>query len=342
MLKTTLQRYADAWVALFMTAFLSILMIQMEFFEWWFDFTRKYEKWELDEVIVIVFAAMFAGTIVAIRRNAFLTHILEDLAESQAKLKVYESERNKREKMAALGALSSGISHEINNSLQPILGLSELIEMRADAKDEITQECAETIKKNALHMRSIMQQVMQVSRSEDADDTPYIVSDLMEDVVMFTGGLLPKTVEYKLSYTTSAKSKITQRQVLINRTSVVQVLTNLMTNAAHAMDNQGEVDIEVDYVYVGPAEAIKHSIRSGDYACVYVSDNGCGMEEGEVQKMFEPFYTSKPEGEGTGLGLSVSYGLVRKWGGDIFAESEKGKGTTVSFYIPIQLEEIKG
>ncbi|PIZ29906.1 MAG: hypothetical protein COY40_05925 [Alphaproteobacteria bacterium CG_4_10_14_0_8_um_filter_53_9] len=164
----------------------------------------------------------------------------------------------------------------------------------------------------------------------------------MQDVISFTTNLMPTTVTCTTSYPLSKEGPLGLYDVDISRVSLIQVLTNLLKNAAYAMGNIGEIEIKIRLKSLSMAESARHAIPQGLYVHVQVKDSGNGIPSGILTHIFEPFYTSKNDGEGTGLGLSISYGMVRNWGGDIFATSKTNEGTIMSFYIPISqnIEEV--
>jgi signal transduction histidine kinase len=122
------------------------------------------------------------------------------------------------------------------------------------------------------------------------------------------------------------------RPVEIDANQFEQVVTNLVVNAIHAMDHEGDVTVRISEERISPPADIQGDAR--EFACVRVTDRGAGIEAEHVQHIFEPFFTTKDVGEGTGLGLSVAYGIVRDHGGWIAVKSEVGKGTEFAVYLP--------
>ncbi|PIZ30248.1 MAG: hypothetical protein COY40_05135, partial [Alphaproteobacteria bacterium CG_4_10_14_0_8_um_filter_53_9] len=159
------RRQMDIVLGAAITLILSAVMINLDLFEKWHEFTRTHEHMEIDELLSVLIAFLCAGNIISIRRNIHLKRVFKELTWSQDKLRQLEKERVIQEKMAALGKLSSGISHEISNALQPILGLSQIMRARLGKKDKKMNECLDMIEKNTLYMREIIQKVMEVSRS---------------------------------------------------------------------------------------------------------------------------------------------------------------------------------
>ena len=122
--------------------------------------------------------------------------------------------------------------------------------------------------------------------------------------------------------------------VRVNTTEVTQVLTNLITNAAYFMDNRGTITISLNQVDLRGTDAPIPDLRDGRHMLLKVTDTGPGMNEATKARIFEPFFTTKPVGDGTGLGLSVTYGIVQNWGGQIIVDSTDGTGSEFRVYVP--------
>jgi signal transduction histidine kinase len=128
--------------------------------------------------------------------------------------------------------------------------------------------------------------------------------------------------------------------VVANKTQLVQVITNLVVNAAHAMDNHGTITVTATNWQPTIAEAAQLEIEAGGtYLAVSISDTGSGMDAATQARIFEPFFTTKPIGQGTGLGLSVVYGILKSWKGAITVASEIGHGATFTLYVPLRAAE---
>ena len=338
-LKAFARKYIDFIIGIIIVIAVASFLASIEFFEWWFHMTREYEDWELDEVMNTLIAVLIAGTILAVRRQRTLKKTMEKLEQSRSKIDAYEKQKNMQEKMSALGQLSSGLAHEIGNSLQPILGLSEIIKRKAGKQtegekyDEEIEEFSDMIYRNALHMRSLVEKIMLASRGGSENVKHHNTLEALNDTLYFTIELMPTTSEYIIKI---LDEKFMDTSIKISRTGLIQVLTNLIKNAVHAMDDTGKVIITADKIRLNAQIALAWSVEEGDYACIEVIDTGHGMSEEQAYRAFEPFYTNKEEGEGTGLGLSTSYQIVHDWGGYITIKSAIDEGTTMSVYIPLK------
>ncbi|PCI56352.1 MAG: hypothetical protein COB36_06140 [Alphaproteobacteria bacterium] len=244
-----------------------------------------------------------------------------------------ESEREReRQKMEALAGLAGGLAHEINNALVPIMGLSEMaIRQRDRGKDDNTTESLNIIHKNAMHARNIVRDILSFSRKDQCEETKHDIHDLLKDVILFSEDLLSS--EIVLKYDNRIPNA--HVSVLADRTGLIQIMTNLFTNAAYAMDDKGTIELTLDRIDLQGTLASELDVSSGAYAIITVVDEGCGIDDETMKSLFQPFFTTKPIGVGTGLGLSTVQGIINSWGGTMGVESTLGKSTTFILYIPI-------
>lgn len=241
------------------------------------------------------------------------------------------------QKMKALAAMSGGLAHEISNALQPILGLSEICAMQAAGKDKKLEECMNIIQRNALHCRNIVNGVLSFARRDVKKKETYNLRAILGETLEFTDEFLPPDVQVKCSgfNGTEKESEGYPMYAAINRTEMIQIMANLFTNASHAMQRCGIIEIDLSMVAFDETTARPDNLPAGPYAVISVRDTGYGMTE-EVQKsLFQPFFTTKTVGEGTGLGLAAVYGILKDWGGAIKVQSKPGEGSTFFLYIPL-------
>jgi signal transduction histidine kinase len=240
------------------------------------------------------------------------------------------ADRN-REKLAALGHLAGGVAHEINNLLQPALALSDLVRDSVPADDADAHEALDCVLDSTRKMRDIVRSILLFARKEE----PTLASlDLVTEVrasLDFVAHLMPSSVVIRLQDLEAHAGGM----VAANRTQLTQVLTNLLVNAAQATNQAGSVTVSLAKVDPAPQAAADLGVEAGrSYLTVSVSDTGGGMDEATQARIFEPFFTTKPVGVGTGLGLSVAYGILRSWHGAITVTSAPGAGATFVLYIP--------
>lgn len=234
------------------------------------------------------------------------------------------------EKMEAIGRLTGGIAHDFNNMLTAIGGYCELIRLKSQGAehvpvDEEVSEALAAVDRAA----GLTRQLLAISRKQVMEPRQINLNDEIEAL----GNMLRRIIGDDVSLETRlAPSPWT---VNVDPSRLTQVMLNLVVNARDAMPNGGRVLVETDYLSLDAVEASRLSdVAPGDYAVITVRDSGIGIDKESLAHIFEPFYTTKSRGRGTGLGLSTTYGIVRQSGGDIWASSEPGIGTTFKLYLP--------
>jgi signal transduction histidine kinase/ActR/RegA family two-component response regulator len=250
--------------------------------------------------------------------------------------KKFERERAEMEKklfqlqkIETIGTLAGGIAHDFNNILTPILGYTDM------AREELPEESnlrfdLEQINNAALRGKNLVQQILTFSREVDFEKKPIQLQPVVAEALNLLRASLPASVEIKQNL----DSKI--GTVLADPTHIHQIVMNLCTNANHAMIETGgilEVKLEAVSVDQKTVEKIPN-LKKGDYIRLSISDTGHGMDIKTKERIFEPFFTRKEVGSGSGLGLSVVHGIVNNYGGAIFVDSTPGSGTTFAIYLP--------
>jgi PAS domain S-box-containing protein len=220
------------------------------------------------------------------------------------------------DKLASIGELSSGIAHEINNPLGIILGFTQL--MMRNLKETDLHADLKTIEKHTRHCKSIVEDLLNFARTSKPKKELCNIHCIIKDVVHFieqhTG-----TEQVKIDKDFDERVG----PLLLDQKNIKQVFINLIMNARYAVGAEGVITVKTQ----------KDTLF--DDVIIQVSDNGIGIEKKNLSRIFDPFFSTKPTGEGTGLGLSVSYGIIKNHGGHIDAESEPGKGTTFTLKIPM-------
>lgn len=260
------------------------------------------------------------------------------LAES-ARLSLEEQLRESQ-KMEAIGTLAGGIAHDFNNVLANILGNAELARQDTVGNAE-AQISLEEIRKAGTHARDLVRQILAFSRRHPTEMTPVLLDATVFEAVR----LLRSTLPARIRLNTQIVEKLPA--VLADNTQMQQVVINLATNAAQAMKGRGgSINIALDCMTQDAALAAaptNQALRDfGDFGIGYVgslvrltvADDGDGMTAETRNRIFEPFFTTKPVNEGTGLGLSVVYGIVQRHGGAILVDSTLGQGTIFTIYLP--------
>ncbi len=257
-----------------------------------------------------------------------LIGVLNDATE----LKTLEAQFVQSQKMHAIGQLAGGIAHDFNNLLTAINGHCDLLLMRHDAGDPDYSDL-EQINQNANRAASLVRQLLAYSRKQNLRPESIDLRDTLSDLTH----LLNRLVGERVSLTFHHRRDL--RRVRADRRQLEQVIMNLVVNARDAMPDGGGIEVETDMDRLeAPLVRDRVEMPAGCYAVIRVSDRGVGIAPDKLDKIFEPFFTTKKPGEGTGLGLSTAYGIVKQSGGYIFADSEVGVGTTFTLYFPAQAE----
>ena len=244
-------------------------------------------------------------------------------------LKTLEAQFVQSQKMQAIGQLAGGIAHDFNNLLTAISGHCDLLLMRHEREDPSYGDLVQ-IHQNANRAASLVSQLLAYSRKQTLKPERLDLEDVLSDLAHLLNRLVGERIRLQLSHGVDLGA------IRADKRQLEQVLMNLVVNARDAMPKGGTIRITTDSVTLTePMSRDRATVPAGDYAVIRVSDTGTGIPEDRLQKIFEPFYTTKKVGEGTGLGLSTAYGIVKQSGGFIFVDSEVGKGSTFLLYFPI-------
>jgi len=245
----------------------------------------------------------------------------------QARLEALEKLRH-TERLATLGRLSAGMAHELGTPLNVISGRAKLINSRQLSEDDI-EKSARIIGEQADRMTALMRQLLDFARR----GTPQKQAVDLQQVVNYVLNLLQPTAEQQQVILLSKKVPDGPR-ALADSNQLQQVLLNLSMNGIQAMPGGGTLEITV-----GQTEPLAHPEKSEDdrkpYALITVRDTGEGIDEKHLQHLFDPFFTTKEIGQGSGLGLSIAYGIVQEHDGWIAVESELGSGSQFSIFLPL-------
>ena len=237
------------------------------------------------------------------------------------------------QKMQAVGQLAGGIAHDFNNMLTAIIGFSDFLLMNHRPTDPAFQDIM-NIKQNANRAAGLVRQLLAFSRQQTLRPQKLALGDVLSELSILLSRLLGENIELKLDQASDlwpVKADLHQFE---------QVIINLAVNARDAMPDGGKLVIRTANVSESRSRASSATqhLPPGEYVLIEVSDTGTGMTPEVMQKIFEPFFSTKEIGRGTGLGLSTVYGIVKQTGGYIFPESEPGRGTTMRVYLPRYIE----
>ncbi|HEU4587815.1 MAG TPA: PAS domain S-box protein [Gemmatimonadales bacterium] len=284
----------------------------------------------------------FALSAVLVRDSAgqplYILTQLQDITErkraeeqrlaAEAQRELLEAQLRQAQKMEAVGQLAGGIAHDFNNLLTAILANSELV-LSELTNDAVRQEI-EVIHQTAQRAAALTRQLLAFSRNQVVE--PRLVDP--NAVVRDTERMLHRVLGEQIALTARPEAA---GLVLADPGQLEQVLMNLAVNARDAMPDGGRLTIRTGDVEVDGAMAARHKgLTQGPYVTIEVADTGTGIPPALQERIFEPFFTTKAVGQGTGLGLSMVYGLVKQWGGDVTVASAPGAGATFTVYLPRQ------
>jgi two-component system, cell cycle sensor histidine kinase and response regulator CckA len=250
------------------------------------------------------------------------------------RLKTLEAQFVQSQKMQAIGQLAGGIAHDFNNLLTAISGHCDLLLLRHGREDSDFADL-EQIRQNANRAASLVGQLLAFSRKQTLNPEVIDLEDVLADLTHLLNRLMVDKVELSLGHLGPSLGKPLGK-IRADKRQVEQVLINLVVNARDAMPNGGSIRIETEPVTLAEdLQRDRATVPAGDYTVIRVVDHGIGIPEHQLRQIFEPFFTTKRIGEGTGLGLSMAYGIVKQSGGFIFVDSAVGEGTTFSLYFPV-------
>lgn len=240
-----------------------------------------------------------------------------------------EEQLYQAQKMESIGRLAGGIAHDLNNLLSPILGFGEICIEETSADDPRYDSLKEIVNAGK-RAQALVRQLLAFGRKQPLQFQSVYVNDLVQNFKK----LLRRTLREDIGI----EMRLSNSLPLINGDlgQLEQVIMNLAVNAQDAMPNGGRLGIETAEVRLDDSYAKqKEGVTPGSYVKLAISDTGTGMEAYTMGLLFEPFFTTKEKGKGTGLGMSTAYGIIKQHGGNIWAYSEPGMGTTIKVYLPV-------
>ncbi len=251
------------------------------------------------------------------------------LATDVTAQKNMEERHRQAQRLEALGTLAGGIAHDFNNLLGAIIGFTSMAREDSGEETELRQDLDEVLSA-ANRARDLVGRILAFSRQTKENHAPVRLNPILEESVRLIEAVIPASVKI----TTAIDGECDA--VMGDASQIHQVIMNLLTNAYHAMKERGgELHVALEQIYVDAEFVARGSdLGEGPYARITVKDTGHGIAQEELERIYDPFFTTKDVGEGTGLGLSTAHGIVQVHGGAITARSEVGKGTTFSVYLP--------
>jgi len=258
-----------------------------------------------------------------------VVHDITERKRAEEEKKNLEYQLQQAQKMEAIGTLAGGIAHDFNNILSVIIGYTELILLNGNVDAEIRQNLKEIFNASK-HARDMVKQILAFSRQNKQERKPIQVAHIVKEAIKMLRASLPTTISIQ-QYMEKDTGVIEA-----DPTQIHQVLMNLCTNAAHAINEKdGVLEIRLENVEMDQrAAASSPDLKAGSYLKLTVKDTGEGIPAEIQQQIFNPYFTTKEKGKGTGLGLAVVQGIVKSYNGAVTVESEPGKGTAFHVYLP--------
>ena len=232
------------------------------------------------------------------------------------------------QKMKSLGTLTGGIAHDFNNILSIMIGNTEL------ALDEVPEwnpahSNLKNIKTAGLRAADILRQLLNFSRKTDFKKRTVKIIPTIRESLKLIRASIPATIEIRQDFPDDCDA------ILADPNQIHQIMINLCSNAKEAMEDNGILEVSIENVHLDDRYSlVDPDLKNGDYVKLSVSDTGCGIEPQDFKRIFEPYFTTKDIGKGTGMGLSVVHGIVKSHDGSIVVNSEPGKGTSIIIYFP--------
>jgi PAS domain S-box-containing protein len=265
----------------------------------------------------------------AVSVRAIIRNITER-KKQEAERKKLETQLRQSRKMEAIGTLAGGIAHDFNNILGPILGYTDMALESLPGGSRAVPWLQE-VRRAGGRARDLVKQILTISRKTEQELQPLKIQIVIKETLKLLRSSIPSTIEIRQHLDPDCGA------VMADPTRIHQVVMNLCTNAYHAMRERGGLlEVSLRQIELSAADMPpKLRLPPGDYLRLAVRDTGCGIPEEILEKIFEPYFTTKAKGEGTGLGLALVQSIALDFGGDISVYSELGKGTVFQIYLPV-------
>lgn len=261
---------------------------------------------------------------------------INDIKDETTRICSEQNSKNQSEKMAALGQLAGGIAHDFNNQLMSIIGNATMIQKTDDI--ERIREYAERIIHISQSTANLTKKILMFSKRESSINKPVNLKSIMDNTYNMVESILNKKIE--LSYSYQASNKV----ILGDEAQVESMIVNLILNSKDALDDSvGKIKIGAEDTVIFSETVLSHGemITPGNYIKVYVEDNGKGIKDEVLNRIFEPYFTTKNKTKGTGLGLSVVFGTVKSHSGYINVQSRHDIGTLFEIFLPVYVKKEK-
>jgi len=277
--------------------------------------------------------ALMSATLIILRNKPHILTITRDISELKAAQQEREQLRTRliqAQKMEAIGTLAGGIAHDFNNILGAIIGYAEMA-LYDTQKDSMEHYNIEQVLKAGHRAKDLVKQILAFSRKSEQDKKIIFLTPIIKEVLKLLRASLPTTIEIRQNIEPNLDA------IFADPTQIHQVMMNLCTNSAHAMGDKGGIlEIHLHNANLDTKAAAQYpELNPGPYIKLSVSDTGCGMDVATLQRIFDPYFTTKEQDKGTGMGLAVVHGIVKGHGGSIHVESAVAEGTHFDILFPV-------
>ncbi|NWH03647.1 PAS domain S-box protein [Desulfobacter latus] len=275
---------------------------------------------------------LYSARLIHLSGVVLILSVVQDITE----IKKMEDDQQKlqnqlfqAQKMEAIGVLAGGIAHDFNNILSALFGFTELAKMEA-GDNELMKKYLDSVSTAGLRARDLVGHILTFSRKSDVKRQEIFIDPIIKETLKFIQASLPSNIRIHQDL------RVKHARIMGDAIQIHQVLMNLFTNAGHAMKNKGgKLEVVLDMIAIDQTDTRQfNKIKPGLYYCLMISDTGCGIPQAIIDRIFEPFFTTKNREEGTGMGLSTVFGILKEMAGGISVYSEEGIGTTFKLFIP--------
>ncbi len=264
-----------------------------------------------------------------------LARNLSEQRKIEAEKKELEQQLFHAQKLESIGRLAGGVAHDFNNILTAIMGYSELLKMQFNDTDTSEGMAVDIILKSTERAAELTKQLLGFARGGKYDPVPINVNKIIKDTVKVSEKIFKKNI--KVIYDLMKKPE----NIEGDRNQIIQVLTNMIINAKDSMPNGGKLYFKTENILLDDSpERQKPECVPGKYIKISITDTGTGISEDNIDQIFEPFFSTKRKGKGTGLGLATVYGIIKNHNGHIEAESMPDNGSTFIIYLPVTVKKV--
>lgn len=292
---------------------------------------------ELQHLVVEANGIIWDAYWIPIEPDLYL-HFAFDITKqhkTEVEKKKLEEQLIQSQKMESIGRLAGGIAHDFNNILTSIMGYAELLKLQFPDENSSEGEAADVILRGAERASNLTQQLLGFARKGRFNPKPLNVNVIIKETVEVSEKIFEKKIRVDFNLDKNIDT------VEADGRQLDQVLTNLIINAKDAMPTGGSLTFKTENIYLDQDIVSKFpELLPGKYVKISVMDTGTGIPKKIIDDVFEPFFSTKGEGKGTGLGLATVYGIIKNHNGHIHVASEPGKSTTFTIYLPVTLEKI--